>query len=68
MCGIFAILGVDAEREIGNFTKGEARGPEGSRQTIVVKTIDALGTVGGIKLGFHLLSINGYRKKGFWNL
>jgi asparagine synthase (glutamine-hydrolysing) len=64
MCGIFALLGTDVEREIGDFTKGAARGPEGSRQTVVVKTTNALGTIGGIKLGFHLLSINGYRKNG----
>jgi len=64
MCGIFALLGADVESEIGDFTKGRARGPEGSRQTIVVKTMDSQGRVGGIKLGFHLLSINGYRKRG----
>jgi len=64
MCGIFALLGAGVESEVGDFTNGTDRGPEGSRQTIVVRVKDQLGAVGGIKLGFHLLSINGYRKKG----
>ena len=64
MCGIFALLGAGVESEVGDFTNGTDRGPEGSRQTIVVRAKDQLGAVGGIKLGFHLLSINGYRKKG----